>query len=285
MSWWISVQLLAARFSHHSKPPPRPAPPHHAGACAKLFISSPYDATCLSTFLPDGVFLVFGWGPSGLALRHTDGLSTRHVQLEARRIASPPIPMNQTHLASPTTSFAWHVVSFQHASRMARCSLVLGTSPTIGWMCWSRVPDVSGPRVFSGMWKDNTLPFLYPGSVLLQAKSFRTCSEFSSPELEGYFALPGGYNFLLGSQVENPWLAAALLHLFLGCPLPGPSIWSCLCAAFQTSLCELFLTNLSLCLGVFSCSVILLCLLKSTTALSDESGTLQAECFYLDSKT
>lgn len=89
MSWWISVQLLAARFSHHSKPPPRPAPPH-AGACAKLFISSPYDATCLSTFLPDGVFLVFGWGPSGLPLRHADGLSTRCVQPEARRIASLP---------------------------------------------------------------------------------------------------------------------------------------------------------------------------------------------------
>lgn len=30
---------------------------------------------------------------------------------------------------------------------------------------------------------------------------------------------------------------------------------------------------------------ILLCPLKSTTVLSDESSTLQAECFYLDSKT
>lgn len=68
------------------KATPSPSPP--AGACAKLFISSPYDATCLSTFRPDGVFLIFGWGPSGLALRHADGLSTLRVQPEARTSAS-----------------------------------------------------------------------------------------------------------------------------------------------------------------------------------------------------
>ena len=116
-------------------------------------------------------------------------------------------------------------------------------------------------------------------------KSSGLAANLAAKKQKVFSMLPGGYNFLLSSQVKNPWLAAALLHLFLGCPLPGPSIWSCLRAAFQTSLCELFLTNLSLCLDVFKCLTILLCLFKSTTALSDESGTLQAECFYLDSKT
>jgi len=77
MSWWISVQLLAARFSHHS-PTRSPSPPSRARA--KLFISSWYDPTCLSTFCRNGVFLIFGCGPSGMVLRHAAGLSALHVE-------------------------------------------------------------------------------------------------------------------------------------------------------------------------------------------------------------
>lgn len=64
MSWWISVQLLADRFSHCSKSPSHPAPLQDS--CQGLFIYSSYDPTCLSIFCRDGEFLMLHCVPSGL---------------------------------------------------------------------------------------------------------------------------------------------------------------------------------------------------------------------------
>lgn len=64
MSWWISVQLLADRFSHCSKSPSLPAPLQ--GSCQRLFIHSSYDPTLASSagMESSSCSIVFplGWG-------------------------------------------------------------------------------------------------------------------------------------------------------------------------------------------------------------------------------
>lgn len=178
MSWWISVQLLAARFSHHSKPPPHPA---STRACAKLFTSSPYDATCLSTFYPDGAFLIFHWVPSGLVVGHVDGLSTLYVQPEALLALSATLLILHTWeanchgISSYTQSPCVRRVQLYHDQFCLACGAIFSTCQLDGmvsclritvhplyrvdvWTCTSSssgVSGVSGTWVQSGMCQDS----------------------------------------------------------------------------------------------------------------------------------